>query len=360
MRVDPTKYFKILKANPIAIRLLSQQLICQQFTSPADVVSHMGAIQAQDYRMFRWAVAMRMRRPSAEAFRKAFDGGDIVRLHLLRGTWQLVAGEDYRWMLALCGGKAEKTIRGWMNANRIVIDDRELHGIRDILVSTCEEKGSATKEDFAGALRSRGIVMDDHRLTYHIRLSELSGTLCSGRLSPMYATYALTEGRIPHSSLPERDEMLRRLAMKYFQSHSPATFEDYRWWSGLSAAECRRGMDALGTALRRERWQGYDFYLLDSCRTRGFRKGVSLLLPPFDEYLIGYKSRELVLAPEHTHRSHTNNGIFFPVIVHDGVVCGNWSPWQESLKTELFRPVDGTLSVERQWKDFCKLRNLQK
>lgn len=38
---------------------------------------------------------------------------------------------------------------------------------------------------------------------------------------------------------------------------------------------------------------------------------------------------------------HTNNGIFFPVIVHDGVVCGNWSPWNESLKTDLFRPVDG-------------------
>lgn len=106
------------------------------------------------------------------------------------------------------------------------------------------------------------------------------------------------------------------------------------------------------TSLRRERWHGYEFYMLDSCRTRGFRKGVSLLLPPFDEYLIGYKSRELVLASEHTHHSHTNNGIFFPVIVHDDVVCGNWSPWQESLKTELFRPVDGTLSVERQWKDF--------
>ena len=27
--------------NPITIRLLSQQLICQQFSSPADVVSHL-------------------------------------------------------------------------------------------------------------------------------------------------------------------------------------------------------------------------------------------------------------------------------------------------------------------------------
>ena len=34
--------------------------------------------------------------------------------------------------------------------------------------------------------------MDDHRLSYHIRMAEMSGTLCSGELLPMKATYALT------------------------------------------------------------------------------------------------------------------------------------------------------------------------
>ncbi len=47
--------------NAVAIRLLSQQLIRQQFSTPEQVASHMGAIQAQDYRMVRWAVAMRTR-----------------------------------------------------------------------------------------------------------------------------------------------------------------------------------------------------------------------------------------------------------------------------------------------------------
>ena len=341
--------------NPIAIRLLSQQLVSQQYASPSEVVAHMGAIQAQDYRMVRWAVAMRTRRPSAEAFRRAFDEGEIVRLHLLRGTWQLVAAEDYWWLLALCSAKAETTIRGWMRANRVFIDDSELHAIRDILIATCEEKGSATKDDFAEALAQRGMAMDAHRLTYHIRLAELSGTLCSGLLSPMYATYALTEEKVKRAPLPERDEMLCRLARKYFQSHSPATFDDWQWWSGLSATDCRRAIDALGGELRRERWHGYDFYLHASCRTRGFRRGTSLLLPPFDEYLIGYKSRELVLSPEHTHHAHTNNGIFFPVIAHDGVVCGNWSPWEKTLKTKLFAATSQELAVDKPWHSFCVL-----
>ena len=96
--------------NPIAIRLLSQQLICPQFDTPQKVVSHFGAMQAQDYRMVRWAVMMRTRKPSSTAFKKAFDEGEILRLHLLRGTWQLVSNEDYWWMLDLISPKATSPI----------------------------------------------------------------------------------------------------------------------------------------------------------------------------------------------------------------------------------------------------------
>lgn len=361
--------------NPIAIRLLSQQLISPQFVSPKEVVAHMGAMQAQDYRMMRWAVMMRMKKPSAEAFRQAYDAGEIIRLHLHRGTWQLVSSDDYGWMLQLFADKAERVIRGWMKANKVTIEDDELYGVRDILVDTCEERertenaglayGSATKEEFANALSERGIMMDAHRLSYHIRLAELSGTLCSGCLTPMQATYTLTEkkvggklgvwGRMSKCDM-ERDEMLMLLARKYFQSHSPATFEDYLWWSGLTASECRKGMDLLGSELRKERWMDYEFYLHESCRTRGFRKGVSRLLPPFDEYLIGYKSRELSLSPVHTHHAHTNNGIFFPIIAHDGIICGNWTPWEKNLKTTFFLPPEEELSFDKQWKAFCQLK----
>ena len=57
--------------NPIALRLLNQQLICPQFDKPEEVVKQMGAMQAQEYRMMRWAVAMRTKKPSTKAFKKA-------------------------------------------------------------------------------------------------------------------------------------------------------------------------------------------------------------------------------------------------------------------------------------------------
>ena len=159
--------------NPIAIRLLSQQLICPQKASPKEVVAHMGAVQAQDYRMMRWAVMMRMKKPSVEAFRQAYDAGEIIRLHLLRGTWQLVSADDYGWMLRLFAEKSERVIRGWMKSNKVFIDDDELYAIREILVETCERKllkdhdvlgyGSATREDFA---KSDGWAMNSTSMSH--------------------------------------------------------------------------------------------------------------------------------------------------------------------------------------------------
>ena len=343
--------------NPIAIRLLSQQLISPQFTKPEDVVAHMGAMQAQDYRMVRWAVAMRTKHPSFKAFRKTFDEGKIIRLHLLRGTWQLIAAEDYWWMLKLFAPKAKATLNGWMRANKILIDEKEEHAIREILVEKVMESGSMTKKDFNVALQERGIEMDDHRLRYHLMLAEYSGTLCSGNLTSKETSYSLVEKKIKNRPpLMERDEMLMLLAKKYFQSHAPATFEDYIWWSGLSAAECRTGMELLGNELRKEKWKGYDFYLLDGCRIKGFRKGKALLLPPYDEYLIGYKTRELALTPHHVQHAHTNNGIFFPVIAENGIICGNWSPWKKTLQTEYFDTEAKPLDLEKQWAKFSEIK----
>jgi len=322
--------------NPVAIRLLNQQLIAPQFSRPEDVVSHFGAMQAQEYRMMRWAVEMRTKRPSSKAFKKAFDEGRVVRLHLLRGTWQLVSAEDYWWMLELCGSKARQVINGWMSSNKISIPDDELYSIREILIATADAKGSVTKEDFEEALAERGIRMDNHRLSYHIRFAELDGVLCSGDLLPMKATYALSSKKIPRNGKKDRNEALMLLARKYFQSHQPATLEDFVWWSGLGINDCRKGIEMLGDSIHAEKYKGREFYLLDDCRTRGFRKGVYHLISPYDEYLIGYKSRDLVLAPEHRHHAHNNSGIFQPVIAHDGIICGNWSPFKDELETSFF------------------------
>ena len=343
--------------NPVALRLLNQQLVAPQFAGPAEVVCHLGAIQAQEYRMMRWAVAMRTSKPSVKAFKEAYDNGRIIRLHLMRGTWQLVSAEDYWPMLALCAPKAIAVTKGWMSSNKISIPDDELMRIREILIDAVADKGSVTKEDFVQALAEKGIRMDDHRLSYHIRMAELSGILCSGDLLPMKASYALSTEKVGPRIMVDRDEALMRFTRKYFQSRQPATLEDFVWWSGLNISDCRKGIELLGDYLHVETvctpsLPNKQFYLTDDCRTRGFKKGKFLLIPPYDEYLIGYKSRDIVLPPVYKHRAHNNSGIFQPIIAHEGIICGNWAPFKEECMVDFFEGDFNREDILGEWEKF--------
>ena len=342
--------------NPVAIRLLNQQLVAPKFSDPAEVVGYLGAIQAQEYRLMRWAVAMRTKKPSMKAFKEAFNSGRIIRLHLMRGTWQLITAEDYWPILELCAPKAISVTKGWMSSNKISIPDEEMLQIREILLQTAVDKRSVTKEDFVQALAEKDITMDDHRLSYHIRMTEMSGLLCSGDLLPMKASYALTANKVKSTVKMNRDEALMRFTRKYFQSRQPATLEDFVWWSGLNVSDCRKGIALLGDTIHVEHWKGRDFYLTDDCRTRGFRKGQFLLIPPYDEYLIGYKSRDIVLPSEHRHHAHNNSGIFQPIIAHDGIICGNWSPFKEDCQVEFFEGDYGVEDVQEAWQIYIKCR----
>lgn len=334
--------------NIVSARLLSQHLSSPKFSLPEEVVSHFGAMQAQEYRMMRWAVGMRTRRPSAEAFRKAYDSGKIIRLHLLRGTWQLVSAEDYRWMLDLCSPGGFSVTMGWMHAAGYRITEEEIGRTREILCMTAASLRSATKQDFATALSEKGIVMEDHRLSFHIRLAELSGTLCSGDLHLSKATYSLTDEKVPFRPPMDRDASLMMLSEKYFRSHSPSTLEDFVWWSGLTKGDCRRGIELSGGDIVPLKLKNRTFYVHRDARVAGFRRGI-ILLPPYDEYLIGYKSRDLVLPTDHVHRAHNNSGIFYPVILRDGVAVGNWNPFGKSFSPTPFNEDDSLEGASEKW-----------
>lgn len=343
--------------NPISIRLLNQQLAAQQFRTPEDVVRYMGAMQAQEYRMMRWAVGMRTSRPSHKAFKKAFDTGMILRLHLMRGTWQLVSADHYWPMIDLLSPKAIAVTKGWMSSNNISIPETEYMQVRDILAQTASDLGSVTKDDFVRAMAEKNLQMDDHRLSYHIRMAEMSGTLCSGDLLPMKATYALTVNKVQRKDKGDRDEALMNLTRKYFQSRQPATLEDFTWWSGLNISDCRKGIALLGDTIHLERWKGREFYMTDDCRTRGFRRGKFLLIPPYDEYLISYKSRDVVLPPDYKHRAHNNSGIFQPIIAYDGTICGNWAPFKEDCQVSFFEDRFDAEDVGETWQSFRSFLN---
>ena len=54
----------------------------------------MGAIQAQEYEMAKWAIGIRLRSSSLETVNEALYKGDILRTHVMRPTWHFVAAEE--------------------------------------------------------------------------------------------------------------------------------------------------------------------------------------------------------------------------------------------------------------------------
>lgn len=338
-------------------RLLNQQLLSPIYDTPAQVVAHMGAMQGQEYRMMRWAVALRTQHPSSKAFADDYNSGRIVRLHLMRGTWQLVSGDDYWWMLDLFAERSRRVINGWMKSSNISIPPQEYDSIRTILVDAAQGQRAVTKDDFVVALASRGISMDDHRLSYHIRMAELDGVLCSGDLLPMKMSYCLSSDKMGHPKGYDREASLQTIARRYFQSHSPATLDDFVWWTGLSKSDCKRGMQSLGKVLSCHNVDGQDYYTLEGCRTKATLRSNVILLPSYDEYLIGYKSRHLVLPLKYRKFAHTANGIFYPIVLRNGVMAGNWKPYEKRPMYDIFGENNYEDLLSRQWAKYQHFLN---
>lgn len=317
------------------IRLLSQQLAAPQFNTPHEVVDWFGFMQAQEKSMLPWAVVMRSRHPSMQAYRQAFDEGQIIRTHLFRCTWQLTTAEDLRWMIALCADSSRRAARGYLKQTGGAISEDEEKRANDIIAETMQGRGSVTGKELKALLTEQGLTNDAHTMSVYLRFAEYDGVICSGKYHPNQNTYALVDERVPVQPAVTHDEALALLARKYFRSHAPATLDDFAWWTGLTLTDCRTAIENIRGELTEERYRGETYYLHADSRTRGCRSKV-ILLPSYDEYLIGYKSRHHALDDVHRHHAYTKNGIFYPVILNGGEVVGNWHP--KGHKATFFTP----------------------
>jgi hypothetical protein len=291
----------------------------------------MGAVQGQDLEMCKWAVGMRMAEPSLCAVREAVDSARIVRLHILRPTWHLVAAEDVRWMLSTCGTRLHTTFMNYWGRH-FGVDESDCSRFREAASKILSGTEGLTMQELTAALTEVGHGWSLDQVKTMLVVGEADGFICNGRQKGRKNTYALLDERVPQVAEISREEALSRLARAYFRSHSPASKDDFAWWSGLSGTEARQAIDALGSELTSDRYEGEQLFVHTSLVGGGV-VGLSVggaaddevhLLPPYDEYLIAYRDRSHVLDPAHTAKAHNSFGIFHPVVVHRGRIVGNW------------------------------------
>jgi hypothetical protein len=329
-------------------RLASQHLIDPTLSDPAEVVRALGAVQAQDYGGAKWALGMRTRGATDASIERAFAIGSILRTHVLRPTWHFVTPADIRWMLALTGPRVKATMSYY--DRKLELDDALFRRSTDTIVRALRDGKQLTRAEIAQAVRRAGVnVTGSQRLGHILLRPELDGIICSGARREKQFTYALLDERVPAAAPMSRDEALLALTSRYFTTRGPATANDFAWWSGLTVADAKRGIEMAGPALEREVIDDRAYWSAPSMRRRSWRTPKVFLLPNYDELFIGHKDRSAIgKRLESADLVTGGNALIAHVVAVDGQLVGGWKRTltKDSVNVEL-RLLTRLSSAER-------------
>ncbi|MCD8165879.1 MAG: winged helix DNA-binding domain-containing protein [Bacteroides sp.] len=306
-----------------ATRITAQQLTQPQFETPGQLIQWMGVMQAQEYSMMKWAVGIRLASGSLTQVNEALNRGEILRIHVMRPTWHLVAVEDIRWMTELNRSRLRPSILSWAKEKGVTPEFSSL--VNRLLEKMLEGTSGMTKTEIMTELQYQGVTVDTPMMNCFLMLAKIEGVICSGIEKNGKPTYALLEERVAPTPALNREEALAKLTRRYFRSHSPATLQDFVWWSGLTLTQARKGITLIKQELNLEKFRDHQMYIHHSWNEITCCDKHLHLLPSYDEYLISYKDRTHVLPLEYYRKAFNPYGIFYPVIVCNGQVVGNWS-----------------------------------
>ena len=292
--------------------------------SPEEVVSSLAAVQAQDLPSALTAVAIRGPGRTAEV-RAALDGGTLVRTHILRPTWHLLAAPDLRWMMKLTGPRIARSAGGRYRELGLTPEMRSLS--RRLLEAALAE-GPQTRAELKRVLTEGGVPTAGQALVFCLMDAELELLLCNGPRQGSETAYDLLDRRVPVSSSLAPDEAASLLARRYISGHGPATDRDFSWWSGLPLTEARKALESSrGPQLATDEFDGSTMWF--DPRQEPLAPSPFVWLPAYDEYVIAFADRTTVLAQADQARAVSTNGIFYPVILVRGMVAGTWRATQK-------------------------------
>jgi hypothetical protein len=316
-------------------RLFSQKIAGTEFNTAKEIVSWMGAMQAQDYAMSKWAIGIRLLKPAIQKIEASIDKGEILRIHILRPTWHFVSADDIHWMLALSAPKILSSMKSRHKA--MELSEATLRQTNSLIEKALAKNKSLTRDELVEEIHKAKIKTDNNRLSHILFCAELEGIMCSGPSKENKQTYALISERAPKKKNLNRDESLAELTKRYFTSHCPATIQDFAWWSNLNLTEIRKAVDSMRSEFDMETI-GSQQYLFPHSFKHSDEKPSLYLLPAYDEYLISYKDRSSSLSLIHNKRAVSDNGIFYPPVIVNGQVAGLWK--RRSQKDKIIVETD--------------------
>ena len=312
------------------LRLASQGLLGagERPDSAGGVVRWMTAMQAQDLQAALWAVGVRLTGSGVSDVRAAINAGTIVRSWPMRGTLHLVAPEDLRWMLELTADRLTKGIAA--RHRELGITWADVEKCRDIALARITTEGPVSRTDLFRVFDDGGQPTQGQRGVHILGTLCRHGWLVQGPLAGNQQLIVAFDDWIPVSRRLGRAEAIAEFLLRYFRSHGPATVRDFAWWTQIPLTEVRSALETVRGGLVELEYGGDSYWM--SPETAGLLDGrvpggrSVLLLPGFDEFLLGYTDRSLVLPPERANRIVPGgNGVFKKTLVAGGEVVGTWA-----------------------------------
>ncbi|MEH1098419.1 winged helix DNA-binding domain-containing protein [Micromonospora sp. CPCC 205561] len=290
----------------------------------AEVVQWFGAMQAQDLASGMWSLGVRLPALRHADVHAALERREALRTWPMRGTVHLVPPRDARWMLELTGVRSLAGVAA--RRARLELTEADADRAVEVLGAALAGGGRLTRARCLAALEAAGIGTGGQRGYHLLWYASVRGVTCLAPNVGTEQTFALLDEWVPDRHRPERDEALATLAHRFVRSHGPVDAREFAGWTGLTLTDARRGLAAAGDALAPVRVGGEEA-LVDAALLDAPREPVDdlLVLPGFDEYLLGFKDRALMLDP--AHRAAVvpgGNGVFQATVVRDGRVVGTW------------------------------------
>lgn len=322
----PNTYDGNMKPKEIALlRLYAQKLVNSSFLSPVDVVSHMAAMQAQNFRAAKWAIGARSPSVIERDVINALDSGKIVRSWPMRGTLHFTTPRDLRLLLSLTSARTLKSVA--TRYHRLELDASTLRKAERVAVKLLQQQRRASRTEFMEALKAAGISVAGQRGIHIILDLAQKSVVCWGPTEKHEQALVLMDEWIAGTRLPGREDALAEVVLRYFLGHGPATIKDFAWWTKLTLADAKAGLAVVRDQLAEVQCNGNSYWMAPELLDVDLRaaKAAVLMLPSFDEILLGYQDRSASVAAEFKSKIIPDGGgMFLPSVVAGGDIVGTW------------------------------------
>ncbi|NUW44032.1 winged helix DNA-binding domain-containing protein [Nonomuraea rhodomycinica] len=304
-----------------------------------EVVRRLLAVQAQDVPSA--CLAFRARSPSLllADVESAWRDREIVRVWGPRGTLHFVHADDLPWLHAV-------TRRDAATLRRLAQEGVSGDDLLPLIEGALSGQGPLTKaeleERLAGRARGQGVV-------HLVALAAFHGlaVLAPPRGGKPTYVHAADWLGAPITPEPDRERALAELARRYRRAHRPSEPEDLAAWSGLSLGEARTAWRLSGPGPSPSPGPNPDTGLGTGTPDPLPAEDVPVrLVPAFDEFLLGWKSRDPVVPAAHARQVFPGGGILRPVVLAGGVAAGVWERRGAEATVKPFGPLPAEALAE--------------